>query len=67
MASPPMTERRSADRTSDDAGWEAKVLARVSNRLRDSTSKSAATDDPILGWEATVLDTLRKKIEQESK
>jgi hypothetical protein len=62
----PAIERRSAARTSDDAGWESKVLARVSSRLQER-SNSVAVDEPVLGWEATVLDVLRRRIERESK
>lgn len=54
-------DRRSANRTGDDADWESKVLGRVRSHLRE------AADQPTLGWEATVLDTLRRKIERESK
>jgi hypothetical protein len=57
----PKIDRRSVERTSDDADWESKVLARVSARLQE---RSAAGDEPSLGWESTVLDTLRKRIEQ---
>ena len=66
MPNPPITERRRAERTSDDAGWESKVLARVSGRLQERANGGSA-DEPVLGWEATVLDTLRRRIEQESK
>jgi len=66
MPSPPITERRSADRTSDDTDWESKVLARVSGRLREKVD-GAAAGEPVLGWEATVLDALRRRIEKESK
>jgi hypothetical protein len=66
MPNPPNTERRSADRTSDDTDWESKVLARVSGRLQER-AEAAATDEPALGWEATVLDALRRRIERESK
>jgi hypothetical protein len=67
MTSPPTTERRSADRTSDDTDWESKVLARVSGRLQERANEIAAQGEPELGWEATVLDSLRKRIEKESK
>jgi hypothetical protein len=67
MPSPPPTERRSAERTSDDADWESKVLARVSGRLQERACDSAAHSEPALGWEATVLDVLRRRIEKESK
>jgi hypothetical protein len=66
MPNPPITERRSVERTSDDASWESKVLARVSGRLQERASGDTA-DEPVLGWEATVLDTLRRRIERESK
>jgi hypothetical protein len=63
----PIKERRSADRTPDDASWESKVLARVSGRLHERANAGPAVDEPVLGWEATVLDTLRERIEKESK
>ena len=66
MSNPPKIERRSADRAGDNAGWESKVLARVSGRLQERASH-ATGEEPALGWEATVLDTLRQRIEKESK
>jgi hypothetical protein len=66
MSNPTKIERRRADRTADDTDWESKVLARVSGRLQERAS-GAAGDEPVLGWEATVLDTLRQRIEKESK
>jgi hypothetical protein len=61
MSELPKIERRSLERTSDDADWESKVLARVSSRLQEHSGR---IDEPSLGWESTVLDTLRKRIEQ---
>jgi hypothetical protein len=58
-------DRRGPNRTRDDADWESKVLGRVRAHLQNLPE---ATDNPqTLGWEATVLDTLRRKIERESK
>lgn len=59
-------DRRSANRTRDDADWESKVLGRLNGRLHALPADSKP-DDPTLGWEATVLDVLRKRIERESK
>jgi hypothetical protein len=63
----PFVERRRTERSNDDAGWESKVLARVSGRLQERANQSAGKDEPVLGWEATVLDTLRQRIEREPK
>ena len=65
MPSPPIPERRSADRPSDDADWESKVLARVSGRLQERDKSGG--EEPALGWESSVLDILRQRIEKESK
>ena len=57
----PVVERRRAERTRDDAGWESKVVGRLNGRLNELPS----SDDPSqLGWEASVLDVLRKRIEK---
>jgi hypothetical protein len=61
----PEHDRRKPNRTRDDADWESKVLGRVSSHLRDIPADDA--DHPSLGWETTVLDTLRRRIERESK
>lgn len=55
-------ERRRADRTGNDADWESKVVGRLNGRLQDLP---AETDQPSLGWESTVLDVLRKRIEKD--
>ena len=62
----PITERRSADRTTDAVNWESKVLARVSGRLQERAN-NGTVDEPKLGWESSVLDVLRKRIEQGPK
>ena len=67
MPDTPLIERRSAQRASEDTGWESKVLARMSGRLQERANAAAVADEPVLGWEATVLDTLRRRIERESK
>lgn len=54
-------ERRRADRTADDADWESKVVGRLNGRLHDLP---AGSDQPSLGWESSVLDVLRKRIEK---
>ena len=57
----PFVERRSVERTRDDAGWESKVVGRLNGRLNELP----ASDDPSeLGWESAVLDVLRKRIEK---
>ena len=61
------TERRSANRTADNAGWESKVLGRLSGRLQERAADRAAKDEPTVGWESTVLDTLRRRIERAPK
>ncbi len=63
----PTPERRSANRTPDDADWESKVIARVNSRLQQRTYDGTAADEPTLGWESTVLDTLRRRTEQGPK
>jgi hypothetical protein len=63
----PDQERRSASRTRDDADWESKVIGRLNGRLHQLPTADPRNDDPTLGWEATVLDVLRKRIERESK
>jgi hypothetical protein len=60
-----MTDRRSAGRSRDDADWESKVIGRIGSRLRNLSKAEA--DHPELGWEAQVLDTLRKRIESGPK
>jgi len=52
-------ERRAASRASDALDWESKALARVSEHVR-----TAPAQDDRLGWEQTVLDVLRKRIER---
>lgn len=56
-------ERRGAERTPDDANWEAKVIGRMNGRLHNLPPAA----DQEVGWESSVLDVLRKRIEKESK
>ena len=56
-----LVERRSVERTRDDAGWESKVVGRLSGRLSELPTSD---DPPQLGWEGAVLDVLRKRIEK---
>ena len=58
-------DRRSSTRTREDADWESKVLGRVGGHLRNLPDID--TDHPNLGWETTVLDTLRRRIERGPK
>jgi hypothetical protein len=58
-------DRRGPNRTREDADWESKVLGRVRTHLRALPEEPK--DAPALGWESAVLDTLRRKIERESK
>ena len=58
-------DRRGPNRTRDDADWESKVLGRVKTHLRSLPEETG--DTSVLGWESAVLDSLRRKIERESK
>ena len=53
-------ERRSANRTRDDADWESKVVGRLGGRLRNLP----VDGEEKIGWETSVLDTLRRRIER---
>jgi hypothetical protein len=57
-------ERRRADRTRDDADWESKVLGRLNGRLHQMPAPETNGEPPNLGWESSVLDVLRKRIEK---
>ena len=57
-------ERRSQDRDRD-ADWESKTVGRVLGRLRNLPPQNG--DQTPDGWESTVLDTLRKRIEDDLK
>ena len=57
-------ERRSPDRTRDDADWETKVLGRVRSRVRKLTDEGKSATG---GWESEVVDRLRRKIDRDSK
>ncbi|HTE42373.1 MAG TPA: hypothetical protein VK629_16235 [Steroidobacteraceae bacterium] len=56
----PLIERRSEVRADEEGDWESRALARVSGHLR------SLPDEPQqpLGWEQTVLDVLRRRIER---
>ena len=58
-------DRRGPDRPRDEMDWESKVIGRVGGHLRNLPKDDP--ENPTLGWEAEVLDTLRRKIERESK
>jgi hypothetical protein len=62
-AKPVDPERRSPNRTRDDADWESKVLGRVSGRLK-TLQNQTENDQTNAGWESSVLDALRRKIER---
>ena len=56
-------ERRSKERVSDDANWEAKVLARVRSRLKQSAAGQGEGEN---NWEQDVLKAMRDKLEKKS-
>jgi len=57
----PAGERRRSDRSRDDTDWESKVLARVGSRVRELEQGAE------LGWEAEVVDKLRRRIRRDAK
>ena len=65
--SPVGYERRRFDRKTGapnaDLDWESKALARVRGHLKEVPATDTG-DQPKLGWEATVLDVLRRRIER---
>jgi hypothetical protein len=56
-------ERRGLSRIGDDADWESKVLGRIHGRVRE-LSAEVPNDRPSIGWETSVLDVLRRRIER---
>ena len=57
-------DRRSSDRTADDADWEAKVLGRVSRRVAEISDPSGDGEAPDLGWEQKSVELLRDRIKR---
>lgn len=55
-------ERRSQDRE-QDLDWESKVIGRLGGRLKNLPAEDSLNTDNA-GWEASVLDTLRRRIER---
>ena len=62
--SKPDRERRSADRTAEDIGWEAKVLGRLSRRITDTPTPVGEPQD--FGWEQKSVDVLRSRMKPAS-
>lgn len=60
-------DRRSPDRTAEDAGWEAKVLGRLSRRVTEVLDAAAGTEAPDLGWEQKSLELLRSRLKGTSE
>jgi hypothetical protein len=54
--------RRRVDGGQDDADWETKALDRVRSHLDTLHSDDETTRS--LGWESSILDALRRKIER---
>jgi hypothetical protein len=59
----PTVERRATSRTRDDADWESKVIGRLNGRLHQLPATDG-DNPPGIGWESSVLDVLRKRIER---
>jgi hypothetical protein len=57
-------DRRGADRPTEDTGWEAKVLGRLSRRVTEALEPSSTGETQDLGWEQKSLELLRNRIKR---
>ena len=64
--SKPDRERRSTDRTAEDAGWEAKVLGRLSRRVTETIESPSIGEPEDFGWEQKSVEVLRSRMKRDS-
>lgn len=57
--SPADSERRGDERIADNAGWEAKVVARLRRRVEQF---DALAEERDTGWEQETLTVLRERL-----